>query len=429
MIDKKNIMIYPSGAGNALEVYYAIKESVHINVIPATGKEDISELVYQNGVVYLPYIQQKVFIEQLNDSIHRYKIDYIIPTHDTVALYMAENQDKIDCKVITSSAEANRICRYKRETYKLFKDFDFCPEVYSGVISNNKFPVFSKPNVGEGSKGTGLVMDHKEFLRLKNNKIDLIFLEYLPGKEFTIDCFTDRKGVLQFVGPRERVEIQMGVSFRSRPVKDKLQFETIARIINNTTRLRGLWFFQLKEDKKGKLKLLEISTRTPGTIGLFRHLGVNLPLLSVFDAMGMDIEIIENTYDIELFRMTKNRFKYSFDFQNAYIDFDDTLIVNKKVNLDVLSFIYQCKNQKKNVILITRHEMKIHDTLKEYHILESLFDRIIEIGLHQEKSDFINPEAAIFIDNWYQERFKVKERFGIPVFDVDMVNSLVIECL
>ena len=40
---------------------------------------------------------------------------------------------------------------------------------------------------------------------------------------------------------------------------------------------------------------------------------------------------------------------------------------------------------------------------------------------------FINPEGAIFIDNWYKEREEVKEKFNIPVFDVDTVSSLIIQ--
>ena len=82
--------------------------------------------------------------------------------------------------------------------------------------------------------------------------------------------------------------------------------------------------------------MLEISTRTPGTIGFFRHLGVNLPLLSVFDAMGFDVKANKHDFNVELFRSTKNRYKYSFSYTKVYLDFDDTLIINNKVNLDVI---------------------------------------------------------------------------------------------
>src|SRR5690606_30290088 len=286
------------------------------------------------------------FVEKLNDFIRKEKIDYIFPTHDTVALYLSQNNEAIACEIITSNFETNYICRYKKETYNLFKDFDFCPTIYDKVYADISYPIFAKPNVGEGSKGVSLVKSKTQHIELTETFPDSIFLEFLPGKEFTIDCFTNRHGELQFVGPRERVEIQMGISFRSREVvkEEQVRFNEIAQIINSKLKFRGLWFFQLKEAKDGSLKLMEISTRAAGTIGFFRHKGVNLPLLSVFDFFEWDIEINENNYELELFRSTKNRYKYSFQFKRVYLDLDDTLIINGQVNVTVICFVYQCIN-------------------------------------------------------------------------------------
>ena len=113
-----------------------------------------------------------------------------------------------------------------------------------------------KPNVGEGSKGVKLINTKEDHLNSKQANDDLLFVEYLPGKEYTVDCLTDRNGELIFVGPRERVEILMGVSFRSREVKEKNEFIEIASKINETLDFRGLWFFQLKEDIKWKIKIV-----------------------------------------------------------------------------------------------------------------------------------------------------------------------------
>lgn len=424
---KKNILIYPSGAGNAIALYYSIKDSIHINVIPATGKKDHSCLIYFNDIEYLPYIQSENFIEKLNDLITQKKIDFIFPTHDTIALFLAKKRNTINCQIINSNYKTNYLCRHKKETYAFFKNEKFCPKIYNDVLSDKGYPIIAKPNIGEGSKGVRLVNSKNEHSITLDLMEDLVYVEYLPGKEYTIDCFTNRNGELQFIGPRERVEIMMGVSFNCREVKNKKRFIEIANIINSRLDFTGMWFFQLKEASNGKLKLLEVSTRVPGTIGFYRHKGVNLPLLSVFDAMGFNLEIELNDFDVEMMRDLKDRYKYSFNYQRVYLDFDDTLVLNNKVNLDVISFVYQCKNLGKEVFLITRHEYDIKETLKKYNILESIFDEIIHINQDMEKSEFINPEKAIFIDNWYQERKKIKKLFNIPVFDVDAVNSLLIQ--
>src|SRR5690606_40520335 len=125
------------------------------------------------------------------------------------------------------------------------------------------------------------------------------------------------------------------------PLTDRIK--EIAETINARLSFRGLWFFQLKEDIHGDLKLLEVSTRTAGTMGFFRHKGVNLPLLSVYDALDNPVEIMENNYELELFRTTINVFKYGFEYDKAYIDYDDTLIVNGKVNDLLIRYIYHLK--------------------------------------------------------------------------------------
>lgn len=420
---KCNVLVYPSGAENAIEIYYSIRESIHINVIPASAKDDHSQLIYSNPVEYLPYIQSEDFIEKLNELIEREKINFIFPTHDTVALFLSEKKDLIKCEVITSDYYTNYVCRYKKQTYEVFKDLRFCPKVYYELLNEEEYPIIVKPNVGEGAKGVKLLNSRAEHAALFGNN-DLIFVENMPGKEYTIDCFTNRQGELQFTGPRQRVEIKMGISFRSTEIKAKERFVEIAEQINKKLKFHGLWFFQLKEDENGELKLLEISTRAAGTMGFYRHKGVNLPLLSIFDALGYKVSIQENNYDIELFRSTKNRYKYSFNFKKVYLDFDDTLVQDGKVNLDVISFIYHCKNSGKQIYLITQHAFDIDQTLEKYSISKGLFEKIVLLKPNENKSDFIDPDQAIFIDNWYKIRKEVFDKHNIPVFDVDVVNSL-----
>lgn len=421
---RNKVLIFPSGAENALEINEAIKYSVHVEVIPASGRNDYSELIYENEVRKLPFINESNFIEDLNKLIEKDKIDLIFPTDDTASLFLAENASIINAKILSADYKTNLVCRYKKETYNLFKDEFFCPKIFLNLLKNEEYPIFSKPDVGQGSQGVQLInsKSHHESL-IANN--DLIFVEYLPGKEYTIDCFTNRHGELLFSGIRERAEVKMGISFRSIEASLTAEVKQIAEKINSKLGFKGLWFFQLKEDCNGQLKLLEVSTRTAGTMGFFRHKGVNLPLLTVYDALGMDVEIYKHGYELELFRVTKNKFKYGLEYDTVYVDYDDTLIVNGKVNIVLMSFIYQCKNNGKKVKLITKHGSKLHFSLNYYSICPTLFDELIVLKMEDKKSDYINSHKAIFIDNWFVERKEVRLAKDIPVFDVDTVESLI----
>lgn len=423
---RNRVLIFPSGAENALEINRAIKHSLHVEVIPASGRDDYSELMYEEKVRKLPFITDPNFINQLNALVEKEDIKLIFPTDDTAGLVLSENAEKIKAKVISADYFTNDICRFKKKTYTLFKKEKFCPTIYDHILSAGQYPIFSKPDVGQGSQGVMVIENqqiHKEFIENENT----IFLELLPGKEYTVDCFTDRHGNLLFTGARERAEVKMGISFKSLEYALTDEVLQIAEKINEKLNFRGLWFFQLKEASDGKLKLLEISTRTAGTMGYFRHKGVNLPLFSVFDALDMDVEIKKQNFNVTLFRTTCNKYKYDFTYSSVYLDYDDTIIINGKVNKDIMSFIYQCKNNNIKTYLITKHSFDVHQSLKKYHIDSNIFDKIISLQIDEKKSDFIEDLDSIFIDNWYKERKEVNEKKGIPCFDIDIVESLIIK--
>ena len=61
--------------------------------------------------------------------------------------------------------------------------------------------------------------------------------------------------------------------------------------------------------------------------------------------------------------------------------------------------------------------------LRRRAICEGLFDQIIWLKEGEAKPDFIEGDA-IFIDDSFAERRRVRDACHIPVFDVDMVESL-----
>ena len=426
--DKKiNVLIFPAGAENALEIYYSLRFNIHLQVFGASGKPDHAGFIYppDHYIEGNYYINSPSFLEDFNSLISEYKIDIVIPTHDTIALYMAENRESIQAKIVVSNSQTARICREKKLTYALMSKYDFCPHIFKEPQDISSFPVFLKPNRGEGSKGTQLGKSMAEVSARIASDPEVIICEYLPGRELTVDCFTNRKRELLFVGPRTRERVQMGISFHSETVELTEEIKNIATSINDELELQGAWFFQIKQDAHGHYKLLEISARQAGTMALYRQLGVNFALLSVFDVLGEDVSILKNQFEIKLDRCLHNRYHFNYEYEEIYVDFDDTLIVNGKVNDQLMQYLYQAANCGKKIHLITRHELIITETLKRYKIAENLFDEIIALTPADKKCDHIKPEKAIFIDNYFFDRKSISETFGIPVFDVDAVECLV----
>ena len=191
--------------------------------------------------------------------------------------------------------------------------------------------------------------------------------------------------------------------------------------------MNGAWFFQLKRRENGQLVLMEIATRVAGTMEYQRSFGVNLPLLSLYNALEIPVSIIKNNYTTQMDRALENVFKISHQYSTVYIDLDDTIIFENKVNYITLAFLYKCLNEGKKIILLTRHSQNPKDTLKKYNIDANIFEKIIRIDKNDKetkKSKFIQEKTAIFIDDSYSERLDVYEKCNIPVFDVNMIDVL-----
>jgi hypothetical protein len=247
-------------------------------------------------------------------------------------------------------------------------------------------------------------------------------MEYLPGPEFTVDCFTGRHGGLVFAQPRTRTRIMNGISVRTSFVEDPRLVE-MARTINQKMVFRGAWFFQVKLAADGTPALMEIAPRIAGAMGLCRGSGVNLPLMSLYDAEGQAVSAMLNPAVKEMDRALYGRFRMDFAYRHVYVDFDDCLVCNGEVNAELVRFLFQCLNRGIQLHLLTRHAGIPAETLKKYR-LGLMFDTIAHVTDGSSKAQYIRHPDAIFIDDSFRERKAVYDTLRIPVFAPDAVEVL-----
>lgn len=421
----KNLLIFPAGTEIAFEILNALKYSKFVKIYGGTSVADHSEFVYKNLITGFPFVTEPNFIDFLNDVIDREKIDCIYPAHDSVCMFLSEHLSKINAQVIISDYETVKICRSKAETYKFFEGESFLPITYSTVEQVNQYPVFVKPTIGQGAIGTKKINNKYELEEAIREDSTLVICEYLSGSEYTIDCFTDRHGKLRVVKFRERQRIRAGISVRSQKIEPNEDVMEIATIINKNLKMRGAWFFQVKRNREGRYILMEISPRIPGTMGLSRNEGINFPMLTLFDFWDFDVNIIDNGYDIIVDRAFYSAYQINIEYEHIYMDYDDTLVIGGKTNADLMRFIYQAVNNGKKIHLLSKHIGNIYEDMQKAMISDRLFEEIIVISPEDEKCNFIKEKNAIFIDDSFAERMVIHNVCKIPVFDVDMVESLI----
>lgn len=424
MAEVSRVLVFPAGTEVAFEIHHALRCSKFVKLYGATSVACHADFVFENCVEGLPYVDEPELVDRLNQVIDEYGIDYVYPAHDSAVLALTRAQERLHARVVSSAPETVEICRSKNLTYGYLRGADYLPRFYSGVNEIEEYPVFIKPSVGQGSVGARRIDDRAALEEALAGGVEYAVCEYLPGREVTVDCFTDRHGALRYVGPRTRDRIRSGIAVRSRFLPEDPGIRDIAEDLNRRFRFNGAWFFQLKENGQGQYRLMEVAPRIAGTMGASRNRGVNMPLLTLYNMWGCDVDIIDNGNDLLLDRAFISRFKSGITYQNVYVDFDDTLVLRGRVNPELMAFLYQARNQGKRLFLISRHAGDLDEQLRRFCIHPGLFDRIIRLGQGESKLPYIQADS-IFIDDSFAERRRIREGCGVPVFDLDMIESLI----
>lgn len=423
---QKNLLVFPCGSEIALEIYRSLRYSTHFNLKGASSVDDHGRFVFDDYTGGVPFHTDDNFGSVLKELVVKKEIDAVFPAMDAVARTLKRHEHNLGCRVIGSTRETIELCASKVATYQKLSPHVPCPVWATSLEDVNFYPIFVKPDEGYGSRYVKLAHDLNEaqaFVSTSSRRY--VFCEYLPGREYTIDCFTDKDGRLLFAGARERNRIVNGISVNTTATtRHANYFIEVAEAINGCLQMRGAWFFQMKENHNEKPFLLEIGARLGGSSSYFRAKGVNFAMLSAFDAFDVPVSVQVNQYSTELDRALENKFKLDIDYDVVYVDFDDCLIIDNKVNKDLIAFIYQALNEEKAVKLVTRHSTDVNTSLEKYR-LSSLFEEVIHITDGTPKSDHIKPDAkSIFIDDSFAERRAVFNAHGCPTFAPDMVEAL-----
>ena len=419
------VLVFPGGTELGLEIGRALAGSKEVALFSAGA--DVSshaEFAFARHRT-IPPVSEAGWLAALTEVVVAWSITHIYPAHDDVLLASVRNSDKLPARIVTSPLATCEVCRSKSSTYAHLHDAVAVPQTFPSAADVQAFPVFVKPDRGQGAQHARRIESRAALDVAIAATPDLLISEYLPGAEYTVDCFSDRERGLLYAGPRERIRTRAGIAMNTTFVDD-VELQAWAAQIAGRLEFHGAWFFQAKRNAAGALQLLEVASRPAGASSLTRARGVNLPLLSLYEAERVPVNLLPNAGNLELDRALTNRYRHDFQYDTVYVDLDDTLILRGVVYPPLVAFLYQCLNRGIRLILLTRHRAAIADTLAK-HRLQSLFDEVISLPQGVPKSGSITTDSAIFIDDSFAERREVAAVRGIPTFDLAMLEQLLDE--
>ncbi len=418
-----NVLVFPCGSEIGLEIHAALRHAKDVRLHGASSVSDHGEFAYARYRQIASHAGSEGLADELNALIDLWAIDIVLPAHDSAIPALAGAAGRLRAPAAVPDADTAMVCRNKNLTYARLRHLGIVPAAVEGLA--DAYPIFAKPAIGQGSQGAERVDDSDRHRRLLDSGIEYVFSEYLPGAEYTVDCISDRDGRLLHAAARTRDRIKSGISVRTEPVAADPAIAAMAGAIAAELRLKGAWFFQVRLDRGGAPKLLEVAPRVAGSMGLSRMRGINYPLLGIYAHLGRPFSVLAQDYPLVMDRALGNRYRAGLRYDRVYLDLDDTLVVDGTPNPLLMALLYQWSARRVPVALITRHAGRPLDTLARHRICADLFERIVHIEDGSPKSVAIaGDERAIFIDDSFRERRDVHEACGVPVFDLDAVEQL-----
>jgi hypothetical protein len=286
--------------------------------------------------------------------------------------------------------------------------------------------VYFKPDKGYGAKDHQIIYNKIELDLVIKKHPDSFITELLVGSEYTVECFSDFKGDLIYSKPRIRERIQFATSTKLvKPSRESnIALEKYATIINKEIKLDGPWFFQMKEDSRGELKLLEIGIRIPGSAVWSRAFGVNLAELAIYNKKRISTSVICNKSELSIERNLQSKVYLKLDFNYVYIDFDNTIYVNNQVKEETFIFLNKCFYRGIKIILITKYLGSDLSIKLEALRINTLITEIIHISESDSKHKYIEHLDSIFIDDSFSERKEVFNNLKINTYGPDIMELI-----
>jgi hypothetical protein len=416
---KANILIIPGTTGIAREIFSSLHFTKGLTLFGAGESVLASENMDYAGFRLLSRLGDFGLLDEITQMVSDWSIDFIFFAHDSW-IYEFRSFDKIGGAILIGHCEsAIEKASFKSETYRNLAPKIPIPKVFSSTEDVREFPVFVKPDRGQGSVNASEITTSDE---LRSHDVsgalaqkEWVLTEYLPGPEFTVDCFSDDESRILVAEVRERVSVQKGIAVSTRIVPER-DLSSWAEIISSVLRLRGAWFFQAKTDARGQKCLLEVGLRIAGASGVLRLKGINLSLMALYQALGMRVSVIEQESRP---LVSVNNFSFGFRYCEIFVDFDDTILVNSQPNLPLLSFLLNSQSQGVPVTLISKNAGDLSDTLSRLQ-LSRYFDYIIQVPRNEDKARYIRTkEKFLFIDDSFAERRGVKGVFLDQVLTIE----------
>ena len=304
----------------------AKEDGREIKVITADMNPDAYGFHLADKGYVIPPGNEDDFLEKMLEICDKEKPRFLVSGVDPELLPLAKAKPdfrRYGVEVVLSDWKAIELAQDKGKLYDFFKPYGFVPE-YKRVKNVKEFkeavsslgypekPVCFKPVFSYGMRGFRIMrpdvdkvdllfkykpssafinfseaLDTLKQAEAQGRFPELLVMEYLEGKEYTVDLLA-WKGKSLVTIPRERVVTKEGISTVAKLEKNKEIIE-YAETITEKLGFDYCINMQFRYSSDGYPKLIEVQPRFAGTTIACIGAGANLPYLALKLALGEKI--------------------------------------------------------------------------------------------------------------------------------------------
>ena len=302
-----NAVLIPGASGPAgINTIKSLKMASFCGKIVATDSSPLSAGFFMaDRSEVIPEANHHSFVDRLFEIVKKFNVKVLMPTSGFDIYPYSENRDKlaeVGAYAVVSDRKTLEICRDKTLTYQRLSSDGFeVPFTTTDPEKIKAFPVIAKPRFGKGSRDILKIEDESDLKYASSRFENMIFQEFLPGTEYTIDVLSDLDKKPLMAVPRVRIQTKAGISTKGKIILDS-DLETNCMRIAKHVGIRGPSCIQMKESPEGVIKLIEVNPRLGGGTIFTTLAGANFPAMILDLVEGKEIFPLPKVSEITVLR-------------------------------------------------------------------------------------------------------------------------------
>lgn len=336
-MDDLVVLVTGVGAPGSIGTLHSLKNNFDKRKIKIIGTDidenAVGKYIY-DSFYKIERPDHSTYLEQLYEICQHEKVQVIVPQNTAELQILSANKsyfERIGTKIAVAKSESIILANDKFRLLEIARKSGIpAPEFYlvatkedliefSKLLGWPEHRVVVKPPISSGMRGFRIIDEnYKSKDAFYNEKptntvtnMDLlikilgetfhplVLMEYVPGKEYTVDLLRTKENIV--VVPRTRDQIRLGITFRGTLEENRLIIE-YSKILSEALDMEYAYGFQFKLNESGLPLILECNPRVQGSMVLSTFSGANIIYGAVKYAMQEPVPPFEIKWGTRLIR-------------------------------------------------------------------------------------------------------------------------------